>query len=101
MFPATGSTITAAISLPRARPAPLRCDRRLHDHRSCCAEGQRPPRADEIEIAPAVDVPESGAFTTGDEERLAADPAKRAHRTVHAPGNDPLRAEEEPRGLGG
>ena len=41
------------------------------------AEDQRPPRADVIEVAIAVDVEEIGPFAAGDEERLAADARRR------------------------
>src|SRR5207245_8496376 len=50
-------------------------------------EDQRSPGTEEIEVRPAVDVPDAGALTARDEERLTADAAKRPDRAVDAAGN--------------
>src|SRR5437867_1391644 len=103
MFPATGSTMTAAISRPRSRKSDRRASRswngavtsscagrvgdRGNDARRRVTEDQRPPGTEEVEIRPAVDVPDAGALTARDEERLTADAAKRPDRAVDAAGN--------------
>ena len=60
------------------------------DHaRMGMAEDERPPRTDVIEVTIAVDVVEIRPFAAGNEDRLAADAAKGAGRTVDAAGNQP------------
>ncbi len=58
-----------------------------NDFRMRVAENGRPPGADVINQFIAVHVPDVRAFGPVDEERLAADGAKRAHGRVHAAGN--------------
>ena len=47
---------------------------------------QRPPRADVVDVAVAVDVEQLRALAALDEERVAPDRAHRAHRRVDAAG---------------
>ncbi|OQA43269.1 MAG: hypothetical protein BWY52_01922 [Chloroflexi bacterium ADurb.Bin325] len=54
------------------------------------AEDQRPPREDVIQEAVAVHVVEIGPFPARDEQRVAAHRAERAHRRVHAAGEQGL-----------
>ena len=70
---------------------------RLHDGPRGVTEDQRPPRADEVEIAPAVDVGEARALRAGHEERLAPDPAECADGTVDAAGDHTARGLEQVR----
>ncbi len=58
-------------------------------------EDERPPGADVVDVALAVGVPEVRAFAAFEEARRAADGAERAHRRVHAPGDDGLRLLEQ------
>ena len=54
-----------------------------------------PPRADVVDVALAVGVPQVRAFAAREEARRAADRAKRAHRRIDAGGNRALRAREQ------
>ena len=67
-----------------AAPRSTACD----DARVAVAEDQRPPRADVVEVAVAVDVEEVRPLAAGDEQRLAADGAERAGRAVDAAGDE-------------
>ena len=54
------------------------------DGRMRVAEDQRPPGADVVDVAVAVDVPQIRALAALDDDRLAADAAERPRRAVHA-----------------
>ncbi len=66
-----------------ARPPAGRLGHRLHDHRRRVAQDERPPRADEVDVAPAVHVVQPRALGARHEERLTSHPPERAHRAVH------------------
>src|SRR2546427_430173 len=103
MLPATGSTITPAISSPRARkrapnppPAPAAPpDPPAHRLRRVPRD-ERPPRAEKVQVRAAVHVPDACALAPRDEERLAADTLEGAHGAVHAAGDEPRRRLEQP-----
>ena len=69
---------------PRGAPLPRR---RWTTRGWAVAEDERAPRADVIEVLIAVDVEEIRPFAAGDEDRLAADGAEGAGRTVDAAGD--------------
>src|SRR5262249_4356525 len=58
-------------------------------------DDRRSPRADIIDIARSVGVPQIRAFAAREEARRSSHRAKRAHRRVDAGGNRPLRALEQ------
>jgi hypothetical protein len=58
------------------------------------AQDHRAPGADVVDVAPAFDVPQPGAFGAADEARRAADGSEGAHRRIDAAGDDALRALE-------
>ena len=58
------------------------------------AEDQRAPRADVVDVAIAVDVVEIGRFAALEKDRLAADAAERAGRTIDAAGDEILSTSE-------
>src|SRR5438045_7491755 len=60
------------------------------------AQNERPPRTEEVDVLAAVHVPEAGARTTRDEERLTADAAEGAHRAVDTARHHGGRAIPEP-----
>ena len=61
---------------------------RGHDTRMRMTEDQRPPRADVIEVAVAVDIDEESALAASDEGRLSANGAEGPRGTVDAAGDD-------------
>ena len=75
-----------------ARPALGRVGDRLEHRRVGVAVDQRPPRADVVDEAVAVDVDQLGALAAVDEDRVAADRAHRAHGRVDAAGQARERA---------
>ena len=96
----TTSSASSRFELARravARPVADRRDRRLDDRGVAVAEDHRPPRADEVEVAVAVEVEEVRPVAAGDEERRAADRAERPGRAVDAAGDDRLGALERGR----
>jgi len=58
-------------------------------------EDKRAPRADEVQVAVAVDIPNPRAVTAGDEGGRSADRAVGADRAVDAAWNQALRRLEE------
>ena len=74
---------------------------RRRDRRMGVTKDHRPPGADVIEVAIAVDIDQVGPFGVVDEDRLAADRAERPGRAVHAPGDELFRAGEGRRGSSG
>ena len=70
---------------------------RLHrlDHlRMGMAQDHRPPGADVVDVAIAIDVEQIGPFAAGEEDRLAADSAKRPGRAIDAAGYQLLGASK-------
>src|SRR5262249_11286799 len=55
----------------------------------------RSPRAEKVDVGPAVHVGDAAALRPGHEERRAAHSAEGAHGAVHAAGNHPLGFGEE------
>src|SRR5438132_1572496 len=51
------------------------------------SQNGRPPGADVIDVLVAVHIPDAGTFGPVNEERLAANAAKCAHRRIHASRN--------------
>ena len=68
--------------------APRRLDQRGEDRGVGVAEDQRPPGADPVEVAVAVDIDQLTALTALDEDRLAADLAHRPDGGVDAARED-------------
>ena len=58
------------------------------DARMTVAQDQRSPRADVIQVVIAVEIEEARPFAASDENRIAADGAEGAGRTVDAAGNE-------------
>src|SRR5438445_116429 len=88
MLPATGSTMTPAISLPRFL-------HRANDVRMRVTDDRGTPRADVIDVALAVRIPQIRTVAAREKARRSADRAKRANRRIHARGNRSLRTREE------
>ena len=78
-----------------ARAVFHRLAQRIEHHRRRMAEDERPPREHVVEILVAVDVPDARPLPALDDERLAADPAERAHRRADAAGEELTRAGHE------
>src|SRR5439155_16031836 len=78
-----------------ARAAPCGFADRLDHRLRRVPEDERPPRAEKVQVRAAVHVPDARALAPRDEERLAADTLERAHRAVHAPGDEPHRRLEQ------
>ncbi len=82
----SASATSPAVGAPKL--VPLR--RRLDDGREHCRVGmpvdQRPPRADVVDVAVAVDVDHLGALAARDEQRIAPDRAHRPHGELTPPG---------------
>ncbi len=73
---------------PEAGAAPQgRLDGR-DDRRMAVAQDHRPPRADVVDVAVAVDVEEIGPFGAVEEDRLAADAAERPGGAIHPAGHE-------------
>ena len=64
------------------------------------AEDERTPRAEVVEVAPAVGVPDARAFAADDERRQSAHGLESAHGGIHAPRDHALRPREELFGSG-
>jgi hypothetical protein len=94
----TASMMRSASSLSSSVGAPKLAPQRLgdggDDARVAVAEEERAPRADEVEVAVAVEVVEVGALAPGDEQRVAADGAEGAGGAVDAAGDQARRALE-------
>ena len=65
---------------------------RRQNCRMAVAQQQRPPGADVIDVLVAVRVEDVRSLAAGDEGRIPADAAERAHRRIHSSRNDALRA---------
>jgi hypothetical protein len=78
-------SISASVGAPNDRPRG-RFLHGLHHVRVGVADDRRPPRADVVDIALAVGIPEVRAFGAGDEARRAAHRTEGAHRRVDAAG---------------
>ncbi len=92
------------LDLERAGRAEAQAARRGFDHRADdlgmrVAGDHRPPRADIVDVALAVDVDQARALGARDERRRAADRLEGAHRRIDSAGNDPRGALEEFFGL--
>jgi hypothetical protein len=59
----------------------------MHDGRMPVSENHGPPRTDIVEVPVPIHVHEPRPFTAFKDERLAADRAKRARRTIYAAGD--------------
>jgi hypothetical protein len=59
------------------------------------SEDERAPGADEVQVAVAVDIPDPGSLTAGDEGRRAADGAMRTYRAIDAARDQALGRLEE------
>ncbi len=86
------TTSAASATSPGGRRAEARAARgglldRGEDLRVRVPVDQRPPRADVVHEAVAVDVDQFGALAALDEDRLAPDRAHRAHGRVDPPGS--------------
>ena len=79
---------------PEAGAARDRLLQRRDDGRMAMPEDHRPPRADVVEVAIAVDVDQPGPLAALEEDRLAADRPERPRRAVHAAGDQPFRPLE-------
>ena len=71
----------------KAGPTARRCDHRRDNSRRSVSEDEWSPRADVVDILVFVGVPNVRAVAADDIERIASHAAKRAHRRVHASGN--------------
>jgi len=63
----------------------------VHHRWVCMSQNQRAPGTDIVDVAVAIGIPEAGALAAFDNQRVAADGLKRAHRTIdpadeHLPG---------------
>ena len=67
----------------KARATARRFFDRRHDARIRMPQNERPPRADVIDVAIAIDIPQIRSFTALNDNRLSADAAKRPRRAVH------------------
>ena len=76
----SASCVSSSVGAPKLAAAPQRLLDGLDDARMGVAEDERPPGADVIEVAVAVEVEEVRPFAAGDEERLAADGRRRPGR---------------------
>ena len=76
-------------------PAPRGGGDGLDDGGVGVAQDHRPPRADQVDVAPSVGVGDPRAGALDHEPRGAADGAERAHRAVHPARGDRLAAGEE------
>ena len=83
-----------------ARALVHRLFERVEHHRCGVAEDERAPREDEVEIFVVIDVPDAGALTACDDERIATDTAERAHRRADAAGHDLARTSDDGGRLG-
>ena len=79
-------------SVPRRRAAT-----RLDDGRMRVAEDRRAPRADVVEVAPAVGVPDVRPLAALEDERRATDGPEGPDRAVDAAREEPLGALDERR----
>ena len=88
----SASSLSASVGAPKLVPRRRgRCDRREHA-RMAVAQDHRPPGADVVDVAVAVDVEQIGALAALEEDRLAADAAEGPGRAVHAAGHQLLGA---------
>src|SRR2546428_12344939 len=70
-----------------------------NDGRRGVAEDERAPRAEEVQIGAAVDVPDPRPLSVRDEERVTADSAERPHGAVDAAGDPEAGGFEETLGV--
>ena len=88
------SSTSSAVGAPKLVPRAAALDRR-HHVRVGVAEDQRPPGADVVDVAVAVDVVEIGALAALDEQRLPAHRAEGAHGRIDAAREQVQRLREE------
>ena len=82
----SASCVSRSVGAPKLAPLQQRLLHGLHDARMGMAEDERPPGADVIEVAIAVDVEEVGPFAAGDEHRLPPTPPKARAGLLTPPG---------------
>ena len=78
------ASISSSVGAPNDSPCARRRLHRCDDGRMRVAERSRAPRADVVDVALAVGVPQIRALAAREKARRAADRAKRAHRRVDA-----------------
>ena len=83
----SASSLSASVGAPKLVPRSAACVQRRDHLRMGVPQDHRPPGADVIDVAIAVDVEQIGPFAAREENRLAADAAKRPRRAVHAAGH--------------
>ena len=90
----SANSVSASVGAPKLVPRRAARPMAAVTVRVGVPEDHRPPGADVIEVAIAVDIDEVGPFGMIDEDRLAPHPAERPGRAVHAPGDKLFRAGE-------
>src|SRR5450759_2984858 len=78
-----------------ARPVLHHPLERIENRGRSVAENERTPREDVVDVFVAVDIPDPRASAFGDEERLAANPAKCTNGRAHATGKELRRSPQQ------
>ncbi len=87
---ASASSISSIVGAPKVNPCSDSPLNNLDHLRVSVTQNQRPPRADEVDIALSANVKNIAAFTARDKKRHAADQFPCSYGTVYTAGNSTL-----------